>query len=553
MWKSLHRLEIAEYLFLALSVVGSIVAAASGKVIYMALPLLIYLSLNLMNRYRFEQRTRRRTNTAMNRVQQQLAAEIQTLKQTVEAGLKPSANVLEAADIAEIKQAIAALQIQAERFYQGEALDLQPIYQNLSVQKRLIASLQEQYASFEESLKHVINYLNTSLPTGRVENVEKAIAQLSSELAKIPSQIEQIDQRITAIQAPPTLPSPLPPSIPKSTISPQLPAIKETVSSPAPVSTQNFTSLQSQTWNCISTLSAHSDWVRSVAISFDGQTLASGSFDKTVKLWNLPEGELIHSLSEHTKGIFTVAISPDNQILASGSWDETIKLWQIDTGTLLNTLIGHTGSVRSLAITPEGQTLVSGSFDKTLKLWDLKTGALINTLSKDIAAVSALAQQGAVAHIALSPNAEMIVSGGDDGVIQLWELKTGEPISVLTGNLSCICSLTISPDNQILAAGSINGAMTFWQLNTRELLGVYQAHSAPIMAAVFSPDGQTLISGSTDGTLKIWSVEIDKQLQVACLDTLEHSDAVMSITISGDGKTLAAGSADGTIKIWHCD
>ena len=553
MWKSLHRLEIAEYLFLALSGVGSLVAAVSGKVIYMALPLLIYLLLNLMNRYRFEQRTRRRTNTAMNRVQQQLATEIQALKQTIEAGLKPSANVPEAADIAEIKQAIAALQIQAERFYQGEALDLQPIYQNLSVQKRLIASLQDQYASFEESLKHVINYLNTSLPTGRVENVEKAIAQLSSELAKIPSQIEQIDQRLTAIQTLPALSSSTPPSIPKSTISPQLPAIKETVSSPAPVSTENPLSIQSRTWNCISTLSAHSDWVRSVAISFDGQTLASGSFDKTVKLWKLPEGELIHSLSQHTKGVFAVAISPDNKILASGSWDETIKLWQIDTGALLNTLNGHTGSVRSLAITPEGQTLVSGSFDKTIKLWNLETGALINTLSKDIGAVSALAQQGAVAHIALSPNAEIIVSGGDDGVIQLWQLETGEPISVLTGNLSCICSLTISPDNQILAAGSINGAITFWQLNTRELLGVYQAHSAPIMAAVFSPDGQTVISGSTDGTLKIWSVWTDKQLQVSCLDTLEHSDAVMSITISGDGKTLAAGSADGKIKIWRCD
>ncbi|MFM6474924.1 MAG: WD40 repeat domain-containing protein, partial [Dolichospermum sp.] len=117
------------------------------------------------------------------------------------------------------------------------------------------------------------------------------------------------------------------------------------------------------------TLIGHSDSVRSVAYSPDGQTLASGSKDSTIKLWNVNTGNLLQTLEGHSNWVTSVAYSPDGQTLASGSADNTIKLWNARTGNLLQTL-GHSYSVNSLAYSPDGQTLASGS--GTIKIWRLK-------------------------------------------------------------------------------------------------------------------------------------------------------------------------------------
>ncbi|MDF5730295.1 MAG: serine/threonine protein kinase, partial [Rhizonema sp. PD38] len=117
------------------------------------------------------------------------------------------------------------------------------------------------------------------------------------------------------------------------------------------------------------TLTGHSSWVISVAISPDGNTLASGSNDKTIKLWNLATGEQTRTLQGHSDLVHSVAISPDGKTLTSGSVDKTIKLWNLATGEQIRTLQGHSDSVISVAISPDGKTLASGSFDKTIKIW----------------------------------------------------------------------------------------------------------------------------------------------------------------------------------------
>ena len=133
------------------------------------------------------------------------------------------------------------------------------------------------------------------------------------------------------------------------------------------------------------TLKGHSNWVDSVAYSPDGQTVASGSNDKTIKLWNVKTGKLLQTFEGHSKWVNSVAYSPDGQtlasgsndnsvgeVLASGSFDDTIKLWNVKTGKLLQTLEGHSISVNSVAYSPDGQTLASGSGDDTIKIWRLK-------------------------------------------------------------------------------------------------------------------------------------------------------------------------------------
>ncbi|MBD2506090.1 WD40 repeat domain-containing protein [Nostoc muscorum FACHB-395] len=117
------------------------------------------------------------------------------------------------------------------------------------------------------------------------------------------------------------------------------------------------------------TLMGHSHIVRSLAISADAKLLVSGSWDQTIKIWQLETGELLHTLKGHRDKVYAIALSPDGQIIASGSADKTIKLWHLQTGELLGTFTGHGNIVTALAFTASGDMLVSGSLDKTIKIW----------------------------------------------------------------------------------------------------------------------------------------------------------------------------------------
>ncbi|MDH6062099.1 hypothetical protein NWP17_16935, partial [Chrysosporum bergii ANA360D] len=246
------------------------------------------------------------------------------------------------------------------------------------------------------------------------------------------------------------------------------------------------------------TLSGHSNPVLSVAYSPDGQTLASGSRDNTIKIWNVKTGQPLHTLSGHSSWVHSVAYSSDGQTLASGSDDNTIKIWNVKTGQLLHTLSGHSSLVLSVAYSPDGQTLASGSYDKTIKIWNVNTGQLLQTLS---------GHYNLVLSVAYSPDGQTLASGSGDSTIKIWNVRTGQLLHTLSGHSSWVYSVAYSSDGQTLASGSGDKTIKIWNVRTGQLLHTLSGHSDGVLSVAYSPDSQTLASGSGDNTIKIWNVK----------------------------------------------
>jgi WD40 repeat protein len=134
---------------------------------------------------------------------------------------------------------------------------------------------------------------------------------------------------------------------------------------------------------CVQTLEGHSGWVHSVAFSADGQRLASGSDDMTAKIWDAATGACLQTLEGHGDRVSSVAFSADGQRLASGSNDETVKIWDAATGACVHTLEGHGHLVNSVAFSADGQRLASACEGKTVKIWDAATGVCVQTFEID--------------------------------------------------------------------------------------------------------------------------------------------------------------------------
>ena len=291
-------------------------------------------------------------------------------------------------------------------------------------------------------------------------------------------------------------------------------------------------------WQCVQTLTGHSGYIWSVAINPDGETLASGSGDETIKLWQLSSAREIRTLTGHFYPISSVAISPDGEFLASGSDDGMIKLWQLSSGREIRTLTGHSYPVFSVAISRDAQILASGSADNTIKLWQLSSGREICTLTGHSSYVYA---------VAISPDGQMLASGSLDHTIKLWQLSSGTEILTLTGHTDVVGSVAISPDGQTLASASDDGTIKLWSLNSDRDIRTLTCDADKVGSIAISPDGQTLASGGSDNTIKLWQLSSDTEI---CTLT-GHSSTVSSVAFSLDGQTLVSGSFDHTIKIWR--
>ena len=312
--------------------------------------------------------------------------------------------------------------------------------------------------------------------------------------------------------------------------------------------------------------------IQSVAFSPDGNMIVSCG-GNNIHLWDSDTNQLLNTLIRHTEPINTVVFSPDGETIASGSSDRTIRLWDVNTREQIKTLMGHTDSVNSVVFSSDGETIASAGNDRTIRLWNANTGELIRTLTGHIENVNT---------IAFSPDGNTIASGsgrwvygGDDGgknvgqEIRLWSAHTGEHLETLIVDSSVVNSVVFSPDGKTLASGiahwrgyegiaRADEEVYLWNAHTGEHLKTLTGHKDVVSSVVFSPDGNLIVSAdwyywdgylsswTWSGEIRVWDAETGEHLKTLT----GHTGGVSSMAFSPDGKTLASSRTDGTILLW---
>ncbi len=245
----------------------------------------------------------------------------------------------------------------------------------------------------------------------------------------------------------------------------------------------------------------HQAEVRCLAFSPDGISMASGSRDKTFKLWHAARGAVTATVDGESGTIWSVAFSPDGRILATGGLDHSVRLWETASRRPAAMLKGHGGPIHGLAFAPDGQTLASvGSFDRTVRVWDM-TGGRRHTVLKG--------HTDAVVCVAFSPDGNTLASAGYSGTVRLWKL-TSETVTRLdsfTAHKTTIRSVAFSPDGRTLATAAEDGTVRLWKLDDRSLTRTIEAHTGAVNSVTFSPNGRTIATGGADGTVKLWNDE----------------------------------------------
>ncbi|MEM7578725.1 MAG: hypothetical protein AAF316_02550 [Cyanobacteria bacterium P01_A01_bin.80] len=299
----------------------------------------------------------------------------------------------------------------------------------------------------------------------------------------------------------------------------------------------------------LQTLEGHQEAISSLTFSPDGNLLASSSQDNTVKLWrkNPATGEFDWqplTTLKHEDWVATVNFSPDGKLLATGGKDKTVQIWRND-GKLLKVLQGHQGWINWVTFSPDGQFIVSASQDNTLKIWSSSNGSLLATLPNH-------EQEVTVANF--SPDGKILASADTNGIVKLWqrEQKDGEnsfifrPYKNLEQHKGTIWSLNFDSKGEKLASAGDDNTINLTDVNSGKLIKTLKGHSDSVVSVSFSPDDNLLASSSYDKSVKLWSLNPPK-LPVL----IGHEDRVLSVTWSPDGKTLASSSRDNTVKLWH--
>ncbi|KAG2455313.1 GBLP protein, partial [Polypterus senegalus] len=287
------------------------------------------------------------------------------------------------------------------------------------------------------------------------------------------------------------------------------------------------------------TLKGHNGWVTQIATTpqFPDMIL-SASRDKSIIMWKLTRDETNYGIPQralrgHSHFVSDVVISSDGQFALSGSWDGTLRLWDLTTGTTTRRFVGHTKDVLSVAFSADNRQIVSGSRDKTIKLW--------NTLGVCKYTIQDESHTEWVSCVRFSPNSSnpIIVSCGWDKMVKVWNLANCKLKTNHIGHTGYLNTVTVSPDGSLCASGGKDGQAMLWDLNEGKHLYTLDGGDT-INALCFSPNRYWLCA-ATGPSIKIWDLEgkiIVDELRQEVISTSSKAEPPQctSLAWSADGQ-----------------
>jgi WD40 repeat protein len=288
------------------------------------------------------------------------------------------------------------------------------------------------------------------------------------------------------------------------------------------------------------TLLGHTEKVNAVAFSPDGNQLASVGDDQDIRLWDLVQVAPIAAFSSHKGAVWTVAVSPDGSRAATAGADRVIRVWETASGKEIRAFIGHTAAITAVAWTPDGQSLISSSGDKTIRIWEMS-----NSQPHVITGLDA-----AVLAVALSPDGRRIADAGADRKVRVFDRATAQQITTGAVHAAAVTAVAWRNDGNLLASVSVDGHLKLWDIGADKEFAHARVHdSGGAAAVIFTPDGSRLITCGGDALIKIWKIAtpFPKEPLFALAG---HSGPVSTLSLSANGRWLASGGADSIVKVW---
>jgi WD40 repeat protein len=295
-------------------------------------------------------------------------------------------------------------------------------------------------------------------------------------------------------------------------------------------------------------LQGHRGVVWSVAFSSDGSQLVTASADKTARIWNCSNGALVAVLAGGRRDVRTAAFVLGDSQVATASWDGTVRLFDAKTGAAGPVMQANSKPMNAASVSHNGARLATAFGDGTITVWDLRTATRVAEFHADTPATA----------VAFSSDDGQIASGYLDGTVRLWgtrEVRGGTEAPseaqavILRGHERQINMLAFSPDGSRLVSASDDKVARLWNTGTGDLVALMRGHEDAVITALFSPDGNYLVTGSADASERIW----DSRSGAVVAVLRDHGGEVLATAFAPDGHSFVTGSADKTARLWRIE